>query len=288
MKEALGPEYYTSRRLIDRMQLLGSSFRRALVLLEGDDDLQFYRRFLSEEPLVIVAGDKAQVIEAARWARCEGHEYVLGIIDRDYDSIQKPSRACSNIVLTDAHSLETLTFCDGEAVAAVVSNACVSVPGTPSEFCKQALSVTSRAASRIGYVRWAVQVLKVKVDLTRTDPFEYVEWSSGELDLPAYVGALIARQKKTNTTAGEVLGQVDNLSAQNPPWFRLARGHDLVMALVIYLTEEAVPRHPKAFGPALLSVLLRAAYSSRVLASTELYQAVADWSLETGRGVWAA
>lgn len=78
----------------------------AFLVLEGKDDLRFWRARHHERCELVDGEGKPNVVHALGLLDSRGFKGALGLVDSDYDAFRSSEPLSANLVTTDAHDLE--------------------------------------------------------------------------------------------------------------------------------------------------------------------------------------
>ena len=87
-----------------------SATKKVIVIVEGYDDRQYFNQFLNlEKCSILEANGKSKVIEVMNIINYERSiDGVLGIVDADYDNLEKRQQNQHNVIKTDIHDLDCI------------------------------------------------------------------------------------------------------------------------------------------------------------------------------------
>ncbi|WP_020559230.1 DUF4435 domain-containing protein [Thiofilum flexile] len=97
---------YNVREIVNEAILLGNVFDGGFLLVEGDSDVRLWTKVVKKE-YILKADGKNNIIEASNILDSQKDQRVLGVVDADFDRINRVTYS-DRIVLTDMHDLEIL------------------------------------------------------------------------------------------------------------------------------------------------------------------------------------
>ena len=245
----------------------------AFLVVEGADDVRFWRTRRHEECELIDGEGKPNVVGGLQRLDAEGHDGVLGVVDDDYDSLMGVSYGSRNLVATDAHDLECL-LCRSSALDKVLAE--FGSSSKISQF-ERDTGVDARTgllerALVFGRLRWAAVYFQLKVNPKAIRISRFVDIDTWTVDSEELARAVVPQ------------GSSDVLTrsiAQLPladPWY-VARGHDMMELLRIGLMR-VLGDIGASTGTKQISQVLRAAISPGELRKTTLWMDIRAWEIE--------
>lgn len=243
----------------------------AVLVVEGPDDLAFWRPHKVDECEVVVGEGKRNVIGCMARLPDEAIHGVLAVVDADYDVLMGVEPEAPNVLMTDAHDLECM-LCRAPALGRVVGER-----GTVEK--TRGLDVRSALLERglvFGRVRWALARLErdaeEAIEVPSVAPIlqEVVDRDTWTVD-----GHRL--QAKVQERLGEDADLLEAMAAlpDADPW-HVVHGHDLVVLLRIGLQRVLGDMAPR-FGVEDIELELRLAMSTQDLRATALGEEIRGW-----------
>ena len=243
----------------------------AVLVVEGPDDLAFWRPHKAAECEAVVGEGKQNVIGCMARLADEAIHGVLAVVDADYDVLMGVEAQAPNLLRTDAHDLECM-LCRSPGLDKVVGEL------STAEKTRE-LDVRSALLERglvLGRVRWALARLE--------------QGAAEDIELPR-IAPLLPQvvDRETWTVDGDrlraeiqgVLGEDVDLSdaiAKLPdadPW-HVVHGHDMVGLLRIGFLRALGDMQSKQRDPDIARAL-RLATSKEDLHATTLGAEIRAW-----------
>ncbi len=112
--------YKTPGTLVAEIKMSRMSHEGAFLLVEGKDDIRFWRSRRHVDCELVDGEGKRNVIGGIQKLDATSFVGVLGIVDSDYDPLTGISIESENLLLTDAHDLECL-LCRSSALDKVLA-----------------------------------------------------------------------------------------------------------------------------------------------------------------------
>ena len=252
--------------------MLRTSHDGAFLILEGKDDIRFWRPrrhttcdLIDGEGKLNVIGT-VQRLESARFAG------VLGIVDSDFEQVTGKHFESSNLLYTDAHDLECL-LCRSSALDKVLAE-----HGDPEKirrFETAGTDVRSALLERalvFGRLRLAALLARPAVELQVPVP-RFVDANTWTVDEEALIRQAVPDSPRDADAIASRLGQLPEVD----PW-HVVRGHDIIAILRIGL-RRVLGDLPASIGAKDIAGLLRAGMSPEDLRGTGLWADMRAWQI---------
>jgi hypothetical protein len=95
--------------IVAQVELERAAFKGTLLLVEGETDSRFWKKFVAREQCsLVVAHGKKNVEGAISKLEEGGRNGILGVVDADWDRILGRMGQAKNLIVTETHDLETL------------------------------------------------------------------------------------------------------------------------------------------------------------------------------------
>lgn len=259
--------------LVAEIKMTRTLRNSAFLVVEGVDDVRFWRARRHAECELIDGEGKLNVVESARRLDADDYGGVLGVIDDDYDSLMGVTHGSRNLVATDAHDLECL-LCRSSALDTVLAE--FGDPSKISQF-EEDTGVDARTgllerALVFGRLRWAAAHFHLDIDQGAIRVPRFVETDTWAVDSEGLTRA-VARHKSP-----DVLARTIKQLPSADPWY-VVRGHDMTQLLRIGL-RCVLGNMPAKIGINQISQVLRAAISPEELRKTTLWTDIRAWETE--------
>ena len=245
----------------------------AVMVVEGVNDVRFWSPRKHEECELVDGEGKTNVVGCIQ--RLDSLEFsgVLGVVDSDFDALEKKESCSENILQTDAHDLECL-LCRSSALDTVLAEF-----GNDSRIKRfverggaDVRSSLLKRALDFGKLRWALRRLELSVDskLIRVPRFvDYQTWSV-ETD------GLIETVETETSSEGMITDQINSLPPADP--WHVAHGPDMIELLRIGLSH-VLGKLSKTTGIKDILRVLRSAIHNEELKNTRFGKDMHKWEL---------
>ena len=259
--------------LVAEIKMLQTLHDGAFLVVEGADDVRFWRTRRHAECELIDGDGKLNVVGCIRRLDADGYGGVLGAVDDDYDSLMGVTHGSRNLVATDAHDLECL-LCRSSALDTVLAE--FGNPSKISQFEKKTgdnvrTGLLERALV-FGRLRWAALYLPLNIDSVAIRVQRFVDTDTWTVDSEELSRAVVPQGSyDVLTRAIEQLPLAD-------PWY-VVQGHDMMELLRIGL-RRVLGDIPARIGTDQISQVLRAAISPGELRKTTWWTDIRAWETE--------
>ncbi|MCS6840105.1 MAG: DUF4435 domain-containing protein [Roseiflexus sp.] len=245
--------------------------RGSILVVEGEDDVQFWKTRADKERIV-VAGGKQNLVSALVEIEKQKQKGILGIIDDDYDSLVGRAIPSRHIVRTETCDLETLLLSTRalEKVLAEVGDEIKikKVEQNEGRSIREAFIARALIFGKLRYLsaarNWAVDFAK------NFSPWRFADIPSWTFDETKLLQAYI--QHIPNSTIQDVKDLLACIRAHNP-WLIL-HGKDSLEVLAIGL-KECIGKWQ--INSKELFRMLRLAFDDAMFRDTQLYQNIRQW-----------
>ena len=251
------------------------SHRGSFLLVEGSDDMRFWRTRRDQRCELVCGESKGNVMDGIEQLDAQGFEGAIGVVDSDYDVLVNRTYASENVVATDAHDLECLLFRSQglEAVLAEFGDAAKIRRFETAAGSDVRNSLLERGLA-FGRLRWAALRHHDTVGLGEVSIPHFVDEDTWEVNEKGLWRAV-------PTCSQDDVGTWSLRIAQLPPadpW-HVARGHDLLDILRIGLRKVLGDVSPQV-GRRQIAQVLRQALPDRAFKGTGLYGNVRRWETQ--------
>lgn len=276
-------ESVTGHSLFNDNQMTRALDDRAVLLLESDADLSVIGSHLSDDHVRPSPGfSKSAVLLAARLHSRQGDDWVLGVVDRDFEF--GPNEA--NVISTSHYDLEAEVFARHEArVARYVYSHLVSETAEHDEakrFTEGAMRSVRELAGALGVMRKIAHETRLGISFSSLPMRQIVSRAtqSDFVEAAAHFACLKAR-KMSEKAALEARTRASMATALDVSWY--FNGHDLLRGACA-LIEAAASRLPGARD---FDRGFHALVDCSIIPSLGIWSPVNDWLFEvSGETAW--
>jgi hypothetical protein len=263
--------------IISEIQMMNAVFKGTHLLLEGDDDIRFWKHRVSKTSVNFVNCEgKPKLLGATQLLIQAGLANFVGIYDPDFERLRGISHFPSALAATDENDLE-LTLISSQALHSVLGE--YADDALVKEFERQEgkgivehLEYTSR---QFGELRLLNELLSHRVDFDELSPYRFIPEDTWKVDQTGL-------HAEYATLAGIPLPTLSTLIAQhcfiNGDW-SVSQGHDTLRILARGLRRRIGKNQ---LDERQLLKAIRLGYSIDLLQATAMYAALRQ--LEQSRG----
>jgi len=278
-------EYFNSCKVANTVRMLRAGGNNgAIVLVEGDDDARWLRKFLSTRCRLLPAFGKALAIEALREVEALGG--ILAVVDADFDHLLERALPSANVLRTDAHDVECMLLASGalEQVLAELGSA-----EKIASFVQTRTSIRAAllaAARPVGVFLLAIlpdhlhsDVVFTGLSVSKLKFGEILNHETFLVDLPALVREVKNRSQRQDIAEHDAVARLQahcERHESTDPW-QLCRGHDLCAILLHGLCGAFGSAKPSQLTQERLEGSLRLAYSQADFSKTKLCADLLLW-----------
>jgi len=257
--------------LVAEMKMLRSSHDAAFLIVEGKDDVRFWRPRCYSGCDLIDGEGKSNVIGTVRRLDAASFAGALGVVDSDFERVTGRQFESRNLLFTDAHDLECL-LCRSSALDKVLAEH--GDPGKIHRFESAGIDVRTALVERalvFGRLRLAALLARPAVELQIRIP-RFVDRKTWTVDEEALIHHAVPGPPQDADAITDRLGQLPAVD----PW-HVVRGHDMIAILRMGL-RRVLGNLPASVGTSDIAGLLRAGMSPEDLRQTGLWADMHPWT----------
>ena len=257
--------------MVAEVKMMRTQSNCAVLVVEGSDDLAFWRAHKADECEPVMAEGKPNAIGCMVSLEAEAIHGVLAVVDADYDVLMGAEMEAPNVLMTDAHDLECM-LCRAPAFDRVVGEF-----GTAEKTA--GLDVRSALLERglaFGRVRWALARLeqdaaeRIKMPSVAPLLHQVVDRETWTVD-DNRLRAAIQGELGEDADLSDAIAKLPDAD----PWL-VVHGHDMVTLLRMGLLR-ALGDMQSTQSDADIARALRLAMSGEDLRATALGKEIQAW-----------
>ena len=271
----------TSHDIANEILLTRDRDEGPILLLEGDNDVKFFRRFVKNPDMSIIATwgkenllDAVEILEAYN-----GIQGFMGIVDADFGHIDGSLPNSRNVIVTDDHDVEMMIV-RTKAFDAVLYElgSARKIREFPNREGRIRDALMQRALI-IGHLRYlsVADDLRLRFEGLRFDHF--IDRDSLEIDRDRMLNNVLALTGNQGLDAREIRDRLLELvEDMNDDPHQICCGHDFIAIFGIALRKVLGSKSHQAASLQALGTALRLAYDSEDFYRTQLYADARFWS----------
>ena len=255
--------------LVAEITMSRMSHAGAFLLLEGKDDVRFWRSRRHSNCELVDGEGKPNIVGAIRRIDTTRIPGALGIVDADYELPTSPRAESDNLLYTDAHDLECL-LCRSSALDKVLAEHgdAAKIKRFEHDADIDVRTALLERALVFGRLRWAAHA-RPAIELRGIAVPRFVDENTWTVD-----GEKLIRETVSNADARTIETRLARLPDADP-WY-VAHGHDMVEILRTGL-RRVLGDLPARIEAKDIAGLLRAGMTSEDLRKTGLGAGVYSW-----------
>jgi len=271
-----------------------TTFHGTYVLVEGNNDYILFRKFLNSNSCEFqVLSGKQFVIDVLTELESRGRTVAIGIVDSDFDVLDKDECKIDNIFYSDNHDLE-LMIVNSDAFEILIDLYCskekLNKFVTENEG-KELKSILLDLSAPLGQLKWANKLnnwgLSFKPQDSTGQKLKIEEFlppgTLKFLGYPAMVKTVFNYSRpKANFTVTEetVLQFLEQLVSKDVDKYHLCNGHDFTYLFALALRKKIASMNSNAISSEQIEQDLILAYESRFFILSKLYAELKTWEIK--------
>lgn len=258
--------------LAAEIEMLRQTRSGAFLIVEGLDDVRFWRKWRHPQCELVAGEGKANVLGSVQRLDSRSVPGILGVVDSDYDTFTGGDLPSVNLVATDAHDLECL-LCRSKALDAVLHERgdAKKIERFENECGMDVRRALLDRALVFGSVRLAATLHGAADAMPVIRVPRFLDERGWTVNGDALLDAVAERSGSARATWRR---RVEALLTYDP-WY-VVRGHDMVDLLRLGL-KTVLGDMPNSVGREDLRADLRLAVTRECLESTGLWAGVEAW-----------
>ena len=252
-----------------------------VIVIEGEDDKKALKKFFNVQAVEFYCtGNCLKVKNIMQIVSTDKQlKYcVIGIKDADFDHINKISHNIANLMITDAHDMETMML---------TSKVCECICWETIKEEYPTLSFDAMTSLKnLSYLRYYNDKMIFSGEDSNKDGISFKKTKICELipnNQPVSVEDVLKHVKEKgnyNKTSFPDLNTMNQFIQENPindgDLVLFTNGHDLVSAICNILHSKA--NKAKDYGKIAIAALIRAYFSKEEFEKTDLYKSIDNWN----------
>ena len=264
-----------------RLNIQRHDHKDVIIVVEGEDDEKALKKFFNVQAVEFYrTGNCLKVKNVMQIVSTDKQlKYcVIGIKDADFDHINKISHNIANLMITDAHDMETMML---------TPNVCrkICLETINKEYPK--LSIEAMLSLKnISYLRYYNDKIIIKrgsdKDGISFNGIDIAQVASNSQPINVQSVLLHVKEKgNSNKTSFPDLNTMNQFIQQNPiddsKLLLFTNGHDLVYAIRNILHSNN-PQEAKKYSDKNIATMIRIGYAKEDFKKTDLYKSIDNWN----------
>ena len=260
----------TGDTIANEVLLIYDQYNGPVLLLEGDNDVRFFHRFVKDTEMPIIpAWGKENVLDAVEILESDGNlQGFLGIVDADFGHVDGSLPVSRNIVVTDDHDVEMMI------IRTRAFDAVLRELGSRDKI----RDTLMQKALVVGHFRHlsVTDDLHLRFEGLRFERF--VDRNTLAMNIDKMIRRVFVKSI-SNLSEEDIRDKLLELVAdkkEDP--YQICCGHDFIAIFRIALRRVIGSKSGQATNPEVLGSMLRLAYDGEDFRQTELYSDAKRWS----------
>lgn len=264
--------------------LLRDTIKGAILIVEGSSDLRLLERLLSPKAGFVMAGGKPRVLGALERIRSLGGTGFLGVVDRDFGSLEGVALP-DDVFTWDHHDLE-ITLVASDAFEILVRHFCVENKligflGNPT--CDRLRAALLNVAGPLGALRGLSARDSMGLPFDRINLPRYIDRRTLTVNFPRLVRAVLQERYRSQQGANDLIQACLNMIDGCHDLRDVVRGHDLLTIMAVGLEGAFASFGDAAPTCVVLEATLMSIFAMEHFRSTSLYTQLNDWAARNPR-----
>lgn len=246
---------------------------KVFILLEGNSDVRLFRKLYPHRQVKLetIPGGWIQLEKGLRELD-ELSKQLIGIRDADFAHLDNQQPRLPNLFFTDLHDSEMLMVASDQTFSAIIHEFC-DLPKTEHNLIREKLLNALRA---ISYLRWYNERNGLGLNFEGIKLGDLFEPESNQINHQAYLGKVLAKSKRTDIGADQLLADVARLNDEAHHDFQLCNGHDFMNVLAKFLNTKI----ESGISEDRVCAHFRTAYQLDEFSKTKLHDQVKNWAVD--------
>ena len=256
------------------LRMLRQTHKGMFVLLEGAGDFKRFKKFYSEEAILVNCWGKDNVYGAIDIEQNSAREDVIGFVDSDFDNIHGDGEDNEDVVRSRFHDFDVDVCATGvfaRYLAEVGDPAKVEAEGG-AQACVECLL---QALKPLSALRYASVRNDLGYSLTKLDHAEFFD--GHVIDVSAMIDHVSYGKFSSQEHKDGLRARIDQYLAPDFDLWQFTNGHDLIAALGIALRGRFGNRHRVLTNRSEVEKHLRLAFDVADFQHTGHLAAIRNW-----------
>ena len=278
-------ETITGEIIATEIEMTRAAFAGAIMVIEGNNDEKFYKKFVDENLChIVVAHGKHNALQSIEILNSNKLPGVLAIVDSDFWRIEGLPKLPGNIFITDTHDSEGMVFCS-EAFDHIVEEYCSKRKISKYDNLRYFIYEKSRP---IGYLRLASHRSKLGLVFNDLDYKKITDKGTISVNIDSLVNHILylTRENMKRKTVGKIdfssktiLASYNKIIKENNQYNDedLCCGHDIIGLFAKGLRKLFASLQAAIANKENIEKIFRLSYDLKDFLKTELSASIAVW-----------
>lgn len=261
----------------------GLDRRRVLVIVEGTDDVNFFRSLLDKEGCNVTSvGGKDNVFGKVRVSRTN----MVAIVDADYSPLTKVNYPFpSNVYATDTHDVETMIV-SCQALDKVLRKWCdkQKIKIFEEKYGLKVISAITKIARPIGFLRWLSEEKNLNLHFDSIDIVDFIDQNSWALLANNLIEKVLINSigASKRISYNSLVTEWESFCRRHKrvnDWL-VCQGHDVAKVILVLLINHIGNKFMNSYNHHKVECELRGSYDYSYFRETELYNSLRNWEIK--------
>lgn len=251
----------------------------SFLLVEGHTDRNFYRTFTDVNKCqIFIAYSKSTALQVVSILENEAFPGILAIVDADFDVLEGKFPDSGNVLLTDAHDLETMIMKSPALERVLVEfGSEKKIDEIFKATKKDVRTLLLECGTTIGYLRWVSLREKLALKFEDLEFTQFIKKDALHIEQLRCIQVVKNKSQRHTIADTQLEAYIQVLRDDtHDPW-HICCGHDLVCILSTGLRKIIGTWDPKDVRPENLERIFRLAFDRSYFYKTQLYLSIQQW-----------
>jgi hypothetical protein len=272
-------QYLTPNSIANDIRMRHTQFKGAFLVVEGDTDQRFFKRFVEENLCQVVSAyNKENAIDILEILKNGKFGGVLAIVDADFWRIDGIEYSRANLFLTDTHDLETMILHSPALEKLTNELGSIEKIGALTKKCgKDVRQILLDAGVPIGYLRWISEKEGFYLKFEGLEFGKFIDDSTLLINATEMIKTVKNKSQKHDLDVECIEKSIQELIDNNYDLWEVCCGHDLTGILSLGFRKALGSHNAKEVAVDIIERELRLAYEEKFLLETNLYKSLKIW-----------
>ena len=264
------------------IRMMRSRFSGVFLVVEGFHDSQLLRQFVdADNSKLKIAHGKAEVLEVIGILNDDQINGVLGIIDADFDRVEKRPPYAVNVISPECHDMDAMLI-RTNALAKLLIN--YGSEEKLDDLQTEPLCELYESARKIASLRLYSERCDLRLKFNGMRYNRFVDPSSLHVDIPNLVRAVTNNSQNTQIDIATAIADIELILQQGYADVEMCTGEDMVQLLSIGLRRRfGSVRNHNLVAPDEIRKFLRMGYHRSEFEASGLFASIQEWAISANQ-----